>query len=133
MYKLFKVFAFLSQMIDFVTIGLVKSHVITQNPVTGRMSGKIANTLFGVWCGINVAASIGLKEQRKPQELSTAVILNRAKMKLSGHTMSSIVSFVKYIFPVSLVGTTPFAQCLSFFRKKLTGIYSALVLVLLKS
>ena len=28
--------------------------VITQNPVTGRMSGNIANTRFGIWRGKNV-------------------------------------------------------------------------------
>ena len=129
MYKIFKVFAILSQLMEFVTLGIFnRSHVITQNPVTGRMSGNIANTRFGVWRGINVAASIGLKEQRKPQTLSTAVILNRAKMKLSGHTMIELVSAAPLMYPVSLIGTTPFAKVLGFFRKKLIGIFSALTL-----
>jgi len=128
MYKLFRVFAFLSQMIEFVMIPFQRFHVITQNPVTGRMSGNIANTRFGVWRGINVAASIGLKEQRKPQTMSTAVILNQAKMRLSGKTTGEILSFVKQIFPFKMIGTTEFAETLKYFRKKLTGIFSALLL-----
>jgi hypothetical protein len=128
MYKIFRFFSFFNQILDTITSGLARFSVITQNPVTGRMSGNIANTRFGVWRGINVAASIGLKEQRKTQELSTAVILNRAKMKLAGHTMIGMVPYAKYIFPVELIGTTAFSSILSYFRKKLTGIVSAIVL-----
>ncbi len=129
MYKFFKVFAFLSQMIEFVTIGIfAKNHVITQNPVTGRMSGNIANTRFGTWRGINIAASIGLKSQRKPQKESTAVLLNRAKMKLCGHTMIASVPWVKLFYPNTLIGTTPFAQLLKYFRNKITGTISTLLL-----
>ena len=60
---------------------------IVQNPLTNRMSGRVANNRFFTWQQLNIVASIGLKEDRKPQTLTTAVILNCAKIKLTGHTM----------------------------------------------
>jgi len=96
-------------------------YAIVQNPIIGRASGNVGKTRFSTWRGINYIASIGLKEDRKKQEMTDAVILNRDKMQLVGHTLISSSPFAQIAWWKSLTGTTPFASLVKFLRNKLTG------------
>ena len=99
---------------------------IVQNPIVGRASGNVGKTRFSTWRGINYIASIGLKEDRKKQEMTDAVILNRDKMQLVGHTLTSSSPFAQIAWWKSLTGTTPFASLVKFMRNKLTGDIGAI-------
>ena len=91
---------------------------IVQNPIIGRASGNVGKTRFSVWKGINYIASIGLKEDRKKQYLSTAVIANRLAMQVIGHAIKQIKVQLKIAFLIQIYGSTPFAKVVQYFRKK---------------
>jgi len=105
---------------------------IVQNPITGRMTGNISGTKFAKNLGRNIAASIPLKKSLKPQALSTAVILNRAKLSLIGSCLKKISSNINIIYPKRLKRTSEFSELNKFFLKVLTGPANNLILDLPK-
>ena len=99
---------------------------IVQNTLIGRTRKSIGNLTFCQWNGLNVIK--GKLIHKKPQPLSDAVVLNRAKMTVAGRGVGMITTFCKPIYRLGTVKTTGFAEMVKFFRMKLYGTWDELKL-----
>ena len=100
---------------------------IVQNTLIGRARRSVGGTTFATWNGLNILKAKILKP--KPQTITDAVILNRAKMKLVGQSCAFISPFAKSIYRLGTPKTTGFAEIVKFFRNKITGAVGSLKLL----
>lgn len=89
---------------------------VSQNFLTGRMSGSAGGTRFSAWRGLNIVASKPIVVR---QNVTDAVKLNRNKMSVVGKAISKINANTKSIYSLGISKTTPFADTVKFFRNRI--------------